>query len=128
MNRTISERLDNPNVKVINYKDYTGEFIYDEVSNHFFRDLEEMKNHYIDLNFLPRYVYGTKLVPMRLDLDYILQNTYEDCTDDIEGFIEDSLNGVEELKDAVNKFNEKNKHIKGYYVADFNTIVKLKEG
>ena len=126
--RPISERLDNPNVKVINYKDYTGEFIYDEVSNHFFRDLEEMKNHYIDLDFLPRYVYGTKLVPMRLDLDYILQNTYEDCTDDIEGFIEDSLNGVEELKDAVNKFNEKNKHIKGYYVADFNVIVKLKEG
>ena len=126
--RPISERLDNPNVKVINYKDYTGEFIFDEVSNHFFKDLEEIKNHYINLDFLPRYIYGTKLVPMRLDLDYILQNTYEDCTDDIEGFIEDSLNGVEELKDAVNKFNEKNKHIKGYYVADFNVIVKLKEG
>lgn len=126
MNRTISERLDNPNVKVINYKDYTGEFIYDEVSNHFFRDLEEMKNHYIDLDFLPRYVYGTKLVPMRLDLDYILQNTYEDCTDDIESFIEDSLNGVEELRKAIDKFNKKNEHIKGYYVADFNVIVKLK--
>lgn len=126
--RPISERLDKPNVKVINYKDYTGEFIFDEVSNHFFKDLEEIKNHYINLDFLPRYIYGTKLVPMRLDLDYILQNTYEDCTDDIEGFIEDSLNGVEELKDAVNKFNEKNKHIKGYYVADFNVIVKLKEG
>lgn len=126
--RPISERLDNLNVKVIDYKDYTGEFIYDEVSNHFFKDLEEIKNHYINLDFLPRYIYGTKLVPMRLDLDYILQNTYEDCTDDIEGFIEDSLNGVEELKDAVNKFNERNKHIKGYYVADLNTIVKLKEG
>lgn len=125
--RPISERLDNPNVKVINYKDYTGEFIFDEISNYFFKDLEEIKNHYINLD-LPRYIYGTKLVPMRLDLDYILQNTYEDCTDDIEGFIEDSLNGVEELKDAVNKFNEKNKHIKGYYVADFNVIVKLKEG
>ena len=125
--RPISERLDNPNVKVINYKDYTGEFIFDEVSNYFFKDLEKIKNHYINLD-LPRYIYGTKLVPMRLDLDYILQNTYEDCTDDIEGFIEDSLNGVEELRQAVNKFNERNKHIKGYYVADFNTIVKLKEG
>lgn len=125
MEPKITQRLDDVNV-VIKYEYYTGEFIYDEVSNHFFRDLEEMKNHYIDLDFLPRYVYGTKLVPMRLDLDYILQITYEDCTDDIESFIEDSLNGVEELKDAVNKFNEKNKHIKGYYVVDFNVIVKLK--
>ena len=125
MEPKITQRLDDVNV-VIKYEYYTGEFIYDEVSNRFFKSLAEMKNHYMNSDFLPRYVYGTKLVPMRLDLDYILQNTYEDCTDDIESFIEDSLNGVEELRKAIDKFNKKNEHIKGYYVADFNVIVKLK--
>lgn len=128
MRPKIAQRLNSPNVKVVNYRDCKCEMIYDEVSDEFFNDTGELENYYDNNNPdlpYPQYVYGTYFKPVKLDLDYMLGSTYEDCTDNyIEDFIEDSLNGVEELRKAVNKFNESNKEI-GCYYEDFKTIVKL---
>lgn len=126
MRQILMKALNNPNLRVINYKDYSGKFIYDDCTKKFFKDLKKLKKYYKDqhLAFLPQYVYGTCLKSVKLDLDYMLTVTYEDCTDDVINFIEDGLNGVEELKEAVNRFNEANKEVRNYWV-DLNTIVKL---
>lgn len=127
MKPKITKRLNSPNVKVINYKDYKGEKIYDEVTEEYFNDIGELEDYYdnyTDSLPYPHYAYGSYFKPFKLDLDFILQSTYEDCTDDVISFLEDSLNGVEELRKAINKFNEVNKEI-GCYYEDFRTIVKL---
>lgn len=131
MRPKITERLNSPNVKIVNHKDYKRRMIYDEISDEFFNNIEELQKYYdnnaVSLPY-PKYVYGTYFKPIKLDLDYILQITYEDCTDNyIKDFIEDSLNGVEELRKAVNKFNKSNegKKFGYYYYEDFKLIVKL---
>lgn len=122
----IEDRLNDTEVKVINYKNYSGGMIFDDDSWKFFDDLDSIKDYYNALNKeIPQYVYGTRFKSIKINLTEILEEAYEDVTDDITNFIESRVNGVEELQAAINKFNEINKEIGNYYW-DWNTVVELR--
>lgn len=122
----IEDRLNDTEVKVINYADYKGGMILDDTSCKFFDDLDSIKDYYNALNKeIPQYVYGTRFKSIKINLTEILEEAYENVTDDITNFIESRVNGVEELQAAINKFNEINKEIGNYYW-DWNTIVELR--
>lgn len=123
MRPEITKRLNYPNVKVINYKDCKCEMIYDEATEEYFYDIGELQDYYdnnTDSLPYPQYVYGTYFEPVQLNLDYILENACEEHAEDIIN----CLNGVEELREAINRFNEANKKTGSYY-EDFKTVVKL---
>lgn len=122
----IENRLNDTEVKVINYADYGDGMIFDDTSWKFFDDLDSIKDYYNALNKeIPQYVYGTRFKSIKINLTEILEEAYEDVTDDITNFIESRVNGVEELQVAINKFNEINKEIGNYYW-DWNTVVELR--
>ena len=109
------------NKKIIELKDYEGEYLYDNRLDKFFENLDEIKSCYESLGFeIPKYLYGTFFEAVSLNLNSILK----DACYDHEGDIEDNLIGVEELEKAINKFNEDNTGVGSYY-PDFNTLVKL---
>lgn len=112
----IQDRLNDFRVKIVNLEDYKGKFLYDEKTKKFF-ELKELKDLYV----LPKYMYGTYYKPVKIYLDEILEKIY----DEYEEVTIDHLNGVEELKKAIDKFNKDNKQI-GTYYENYNVIVKLK--
>ncbi|MFQ9545311.1 MAG: hypothetical protein ACLR02_09865 [Clostridium sp.] len=134
----ITQRLNSPNVKIIDYKDYNGGFVYDEVSKKYFSNINGLKRYYDNILInvpYPHYVYSTYFEPYKLDLINILEDTYGNYLDTMlekqslenineNTYLENLLNGVKELRKAINKFNESNKEI-GDYCVDYNTIIKL---
>lgn len=117
----IEKRLTQKGVKVINYKEYDEPYLFDMDTDKYFSCIDTMKDYYTDNNLeMPKYVYGVYFEPVILDLDYILENACEEHAEDIEY----SLNGVSELKEAIEKFNKDNKTTGSYY-EDINTIVEL---
>ena len=71
--------------------------------------------------FLPKYVWATEFEPVQLDIDRILENVlehhYEDC----------EAKGYEELKIAIDKFNDQNKNNGSYNVNYKIAITNLEE-
>lgn len=108
-------------VKVVDYKTYDEPYIYDNESGEYFSCVDTMEDYYKDNNLeMPKYAYGVYFEPVKLDLDYILENACEEHHEDALY----SLDCVGELKQAIDKFNEGNKG-NGSYFEDINTIVKL---
>lgn len=108
-------------VKVINYREYEEPYLYDNETGEFFSCVDVMEDYYKDNNLqMPKYAYGVYFVPIQLDLDYILEDACEEHHEDALY----SLDGVEELREAIDKFNEDNK-MSGSYCYDINTIVEL---
>lgn len=108
-------------VKVVDYKTYDEPYIYDNESGEYFSCVDTMEDYYKDNNLeMPKYAYGVYFEPVKLDLDYILENACEEHHEDALY----SLDCVGELKQAIDKFNEDNKG-NGSYFEDINTIVKL---
>lgn len=103
----------NNNSDIIDYKDYKGKYLYDEGTDKFYSDLEEIKK---ECEIIPKYMWATYYKPISIDLEYILDDICEeyDCT-------VDSLLGVDYLKKAIELFNNLNKD-KGYYCANMNLI------
>lgn len=118
----IEARIKNvKNVKVINYREYEEPYLYDNETGEFFSCVDAMEDYYKDNNLqMPKYAYGVYFAPIRLDLDYILENACEEHHEDALY----SLDCVEELREAIDKFNEDNK-MNGSYFDDINTIVEL---
>lgn len=122
----IEERLKEWNktrrpVEVINYKEYNEPYIYDAETREYFSCIDTMEDYYNDNNLeMPKYAYGVYFEPISLDLDYILESACEEHHEDAISF----LDGVSELSEAIDKFNEDNKS-NGTYYEDINTIVKL---
>ena len=108
-------------VKVVDYKNYDEPYIYDNESGEYFSCVDTMEDYYKDNNLeMPKYAYGVYFEPVKLDLDYILENACEEHHEDALY----SLDCVGELREAIDKFNEDNKG-NGSYFEDINTIVKL---
>ena len=103
----------NNNSDIIDYKDYKGKYLYDEGTDKFYSDLEEIKK---ECEIIPKYMWATYYKPISIDLEYILEDICEeyDCT-------VESLLGVDYLKKAIELFNNLNKD-KGYYCTNMNLI------
>nr|DAY60594.1 MAG TPA: hypothetical protein [Caudoviricetes sp.] len=69
MRPKITKRLNSPNVKLINYKDYKGEKIYDEVTEEYFNDIGELEDYYdnytVSLPY-PQYANGKEKIPTEI--------------------------------------------------------------
>lgn len=101
---------------IIDYEDYEGKCLYDERTDKFYYDLEEVKKEY---EIIPKYMWATYYKPISIDLEYILDDICEeyDCT-------VDNLLGVDYLRYAIELFNDFNKD-KGYYCANMKILIRL---
>lgn len=73
-------------MKIITYEEYEYEFIYDEVTEKFYDDLEELFEFYSENEIeLPKHVYGCQPIDfegvdiMSLVHDDLLENHFEDA-------------------------------------------------
>ena len=109
--------------KIINFKDYKNEVLYDPETDEIFSDIDEMESYYEDEDEkMPRYAYGCEFIPVQADAGWIL-----DCISDehAEG-VRDSIVGFEELEEAIDKFNKANEEaMVGSYYEDSEIIVEL---
>jgi len=94
------------------YEEYTNKYpnymIYDPFGDKYYMDLDDLEEDYYSYSAedtLPKYVYGTTKQSIRLDVNNILEyecdNLHEDAYD--------NLDGIKELREAIEKFNEVNK-------------------
>ena len=113
----IEDRINDGEVKVVDYKDYKGKLLYDWKLDEFFKSLDEIRKRY---EIQPKYMYGTYYESVKINLYNILENI---CEDHVEGTFE-CLKGVEELQEAVDKFNKLNEE-NGTYYEDNHVIVRL---
>ena len=124
MSYTIEQRIKDKNYNnIIKYKDYDLRVLYDDTTDKYFVDIDEMTSYYKEHNlYMPRYVYGCYFEPAELDLEWMLECV---CDEHAEG-IYDSLYGVEELQKAVDKFNKINRDNEiGSFYEDYRTIIDL---
>ena len=125
MKYTIEQRIqDKEYDKIINFKDYKNEVLYDPEIDEYFSDIDEMESYYEDYEDekMPRYAYGCEFIPIQADAGWIL-----DCIDDehAEG-VRDSIVGFEELEEAIDKFNKANEEaMVGSYYENSRIIVEL---
>ena len=109
--------------RIINYRDYEGEVLYDSETDEYFSDIDEMELYYEDNELeMPRYAYGCEFIPVQADAGWIL-----DCiTDEHAEGVEDSIVGLYELEEAINEFNRANKEaMVGSYYEDLGSIIEL---
>lgn len=120
----IEERIkDKSYNKIVNYKNYKEEILYDPETMEYFEDIDAMEWHYKYHNLkMPKYAYGCEFVPVQANIDWIL-----DCiTDDHAEGVRDSLVGVDKLEEAINEFNRANKEaMVGSYYEDLGSIIEL---
>lgn len=115
------DKIKEKDVKVINYMDEDLDYIYDSETEEYFGCIDTMEDWYSMKGLeMPKYAYGTYLEPVSLDLDCILENA---CDDHAEG-VDDNLNGISELREAIEQFNKDNRGVGSYY-PDYKTVVKL---
>lgn len=115
------EKIKEKSVKIIDYRAEGLEYIYDDDHTKYFNSIDEMEEWFWMKNLsMPKYAFGTVFEPVSLDLEYILESA---CEEHAESVI-DMLNGVSELKDAIDKFNRDNLTVGSYY-PDYKTVVKL---
>lgn len=115
------KKLTEKNIKVIDYMNEDLVYIYDAELEEYFSCIDTMEEYYQMKGLeMPKYAYGTYLEPVSLGLDDILENA---CSDHAEG-VEDNLNGVSELREAIEKFNQDNMSTGSYY-PDYKVVVKL---
>lgn len=109
--------------RIINYRDYEGEVLYDTETGEYFENIDEMKLYYKDEGKeIPKYAYGCEFIPVQADAGWIL-----DCiTDEHAEGVEDSIVGLYELEEAINEFNRANKEaMVGSYYEDLGSIIEL---
>ncbi|WP_338631250.1 hypothetical protein [Clostridium baratii] len=117
----IDKRINLNNVAVIDINNYKEDYLYDLKTEKYFSSFDEMKKHYTEENKkLPKYIYAVYFEQVKLDLERILEDACEDHDEDIEY----SLDGVEELIQAIDKFNEVNSSV-GTYNLDVDKVIKL---
>ena len=109
-------------VKLIDYKDYETNILYDEESDKYFSDIDEMAWHYenIEEKEMPKYAYGCCFEPVKIDYEWVIDSVCEDHAE----CVEDCLKGVEGLIEAIEQFNKANKDVGSYYM-DLKTIINL---
>lgn len=73
--------------------------------------------------FAPEYIWATDFKPLKLDLGNIL----EWATEEHHETVNDYMKGVEELRIAIDKFNELNKSIGSYNLSNSVALVGIKD-
>lgn len=73
--------------------------------------------------FAPEYIWATEFEPFRLDLGWILEH----YLDNHHETVSDYYKGGEELKIAINKFNEINKNVGSYNISDKLALINIKD-
>lgn len=124
MKYTIEQRIkDEEYDKIINFRDYDTEVLYDDNTEEYFDDIDEMEEIYKFRNLeMPKYAYGCEFTPVKIDINWILECA---CDDHADGVM-DKLEGVKDLEDAIDTFNATNKEaMVGSYYEDLRTIVEL---
>lgn len=117
----IENKLNKIGIETINYKNYEEAYLFDEKSDKYFTCIDTMEDYYKDNNLeMPRYAYGCSFEPVKLDTYDILEQATEEHAEDMMNMVD----GVTELKEAIEKFNEVNKN-NGSYFMDCNTIIEL---
>lgn len=109
--------------RIINYRDYETDVLYDPETDKYFFDIDEMESYYKYNELeMPRYAYGCEFEPVQADAVWLL-----DCiTDDHEEGIRDSIVGLEELEKAIDEFNQANEEaMVGSYYEDLGLIIEL---
>lgn len=109
--------------RIINYRDYEERVLYDPETGEYFSDIDEMEWYYEDSKLeMPRYAYGCEFEPVQADAGWIL-----DCiSDDHAEGVRDSIVGLYELEEAIDKFNKANEEaMVGSYYEDLGSIIEL---
>lgn len=119
----IKEKLEQKRYnKLIPYSEYEIECIFDEVSDEYYSDIEELYDYYILRGEVPpRYVYGCYPIDMNIDYCDIIERELDLFEEP--DTIECNLKGVAEFQEAIEKFNSLNPKL-GYEVG-YYTIVDL---
>ncbi|NFH00747.1 hypothetical protein FC831_10550 [Clostridium botulinum] len=117
----IEDKIKNKEVNIIKLEDYDIEYIYDEQSNEYYSSVDNLMDYYeYKPEEIPKYVYGCYFQHFQLDLEWLLESS----VDDFDENLLDRIDGVEELSDAIDKFNKTNKDEGSYYI-DYKTVVEL---
>lgn len=116
--KCLNERRFNEAEK-INYSDYDVDCFYDEFSDNYFFEYDEIKEYYDDYENgeVPKWAFACNFEEFGLDADRILENECEDHHEDIY----DTLNDIDELHIFIDKWNKK-QHAGSYY-QDYKKVV-----
>ena len=111
------EKLKDKNIKVIGYATEGLDWIYEPEYMNWFNCIDEMEDWFESRDLdLPKYAYGTYFEPVALDLDHILEDVCEEHAEDTRYMLE----GVSELKEAIEEFNKANSSISNdFYIFIF---------
>ena len=103
----------------INYIDYKVDCLYDENSERYFCDIEEMEEYYYDLEDgeMPKWAFACDFEKIELDAGSILQRETEDHHEDAY----DSLVDVDEFHIFIDKWSKK--QTGGTYYQDYKKVV-----
>jgi len=106
----------------IKYSDYKVAMFYDEQTDQYFDDYDDMVESYENnlsegekIN-LPKYVYGCKEIKFKINIEHALESAIEDMYDDF-----DDIVNLTELHEFVNEWNKK--QTASTYFQDNNTII-----
>lgn len=116
-------KLSDKNVKVIGYATDGLDYVYEPEYDNWFDCIDELEDWFeLKVLEIPKYAYGTYFLPFSLDVDNIIENNIDEYDDEI---IE-RLDGVTELREAIEEFNKANNR-NGTYQVDYWIVVKLFE-
>ena len=117
------EKLKDKNVKVIGYATDGLDYIYEPEHDNWFDSIDDLED-WFELQGLevPKYAYGSYFMSFSLDIDNIIEDKSEEHHEDVIS----SLDGMAELREAIEEFNNANKK-NGTYQVDYWTVVKLFE-
>ena len=109
--------------RIINYRDYEEEVLYDLETGEYFENINAMELYYEDNELeMPKYAYGCEFIPVQADAGWIL----DWISDDHVYGVRDSIVGIDKLEEAINEFNRANKEaMVGSYYEDLGLIIEL---
>jgi hypothetical protein len=108
----------------IKYSNYDLEYVYDEGSERYFSDIEDISEHYEDIDAeMPKWVYGCDIVKFEIGIDSALENASENMYEDFD-YSKESVD-LEELYDYIEKWNKK--QTAQAYEVNYKKIILLNE-
>ena len=117
------EKLKDKNVNVIGYATEGLDYIYEPEHDNWFDCIDELEDWFNHRGLeVPEYAYGSYFMPFSLDIDNIIEDEAQAYDEEII----DRLEGLEELRKAIEKFNKINNG-NGTYQVEYGTVVKLFE-
>jgi hypothetical protein len=112
--------------KKIKYSEYKTKWLYDENTDRYYNDKEELYDYY-DYNEIiypiQKWVFACEEIPFVLNIDQALESASEEMYEDFD--YTNYLTDIGELYDFIKKWNEK-QSAKSYMV-DYKTVVLLNE-